>query len=636
MNPMQDERLIATFFDEQPQPAFYMVPVWSDDEQTIIDFEYRYCNREFFIYTGLTPEKILGNHLFNSPAISATDYRNKFLQQLTDVYQTGSKMTDKFFNPDLKKYYSFTRNKVQGGVLTVLQDRTEEYSMLKQLEEQTSFTNNILKYSSSGITVTEIIRNSNGELVDGRTILANDAAKMFLGLTDDEDYRQKTIGETDPPILSSPIYQMSKNTLETGTPFQVQYYFEPAQKWIELSVSKMDENHLINLFTDITATKEAQLQLEQAAERLQSVFNASQSGMFTFAPLKNEMGEVVDFTFVITNPSFAAYVGQTPEVLQGEKGSTWFPGYLHNGVFDMYKQTYLTGNTLRQELHYCVDGHDLYLDLLSTKVDDEVLVTFMDYTTLKKTQLQLEKLVEDLKRSNAYLEEFAHVASHDLKEPIRKIHTFSDRLKASLSDRLTQSEASIFDRMQNAAERMTLLMDDLLSYSHLSLAPKEKEEVDLNKKLRLVISDLEVLVEEKNAAIQIEPLPVIYGYKRQLQQLFQNLVGNALKYSKKGVQPQVHIRSKKVAGAEVPVKLPAEMLDQTFYLIEVEDNGIGFEQQYAERIFGMFQRLHGRSEYAGTGVGLSIGRKVVENHGGFIWAESTPGIGSTFKVLLPT
>ena len=157
----------------------------------------------------------------------------------------------------------------------------------------------------------------------------------------------------------------------------------------------------------------------------------------------------------------------------------------------------------------------------------------------------------------------------------------------------------------------------------------------MNRKLRMVMLDLEVLIEEKGADIQIGELPVIYGYKRQIQQLFQNLVGNALKYSKTGVQPQVLIRAKKVNGAEVPIQLPADKLEKMYHLIEVEDNGIGFEQQYAERIFGMFQRLHGRSEYAGTGVGLSIARKVAENHGGFIWAESTPGEGSTFKVLLP-
>lgn len=629
-----DERLIASFFNEQPQPAFYMVPIWQEEGEQIVDFEYSFCNKEFYLYTGLPGEKIIGKRMFNSPAISVDDIRNKFFEQLKDVYLNNTKVYDKLYNPDLKKYYSFTRNKVQGGVLTVMQDRTEEYLMLQQLEEQTAFTNNILKHSSSGITVTEVIRNSAGEVIDGKTILANKAAEAFLGVSK-EEYQQKTIAESDPAILKSPIYQLSLKTLETGEPFQTQYYFEPAKKWIELSVSKMDEGHLINLFTDVTATKEAQLQLEKAAERLQAVFNASQSGMFTFSPVFDDMNELVDFRFVITNPSFAAYVGETPASLQGQLGSRFFPGYLHNGVFAMYKETFLTGKTLHKELHYNVDGHDLYLDLLSTKVDDEVLVTFTDYTALKKSQFQLEKLVEDLRRSNAYLEEFAHVASHDLKEPIRKIHTFSDRLKLSLGDRLTETEISIFDRMQTATERMTLLMDDLLSYSHISLTPKQAEEVNLNTKIKLVISDLEVLVEEKKAEIHIGELPVVKGHKRQLQQLFQNLIGNALKYTKKGEQAIIHIRSKKINGQDVTIPLPTELSDREYYLIEVEDNGIGFEQQYAERIFGMFQRLHGRSEYAGTGVGLSIARKVVENHGGYIWAVSEPGAGATFKVLLP-
>jgi light-regulated signal transduction histidine kinase (bacteriophytochrome) len=264
-----------------------------------------------------------------------------------------------------------------------------------------------------------------------------------------------------------------------------------------------------------------------------------------------------------------------------------------------------------------------------------VLVTFNDYTALKKTQLQLEKLVEDLKKSNSYLEEFAHVASHDLKEPIRKIHTFSDRLKLSIGNRLNENELAIFNRMQNATERMMLLMDDLLSYSHLSLTTKKMETVDLNEKIKNVLNDLEVLIEEKSAQIQVANLPTIQGYRRQLQQLFQNLIGNAIKYSKNGVTPQINIKASLVNGADVPQIAGTELVSNQYRLIEVEDNGIGFEPAYAERIFGMFQRLHGKTEYPGTGVGLSIARKVVENHNGFIWAESELGKGATFKVLLP-
>jgi light-regulated signal transduction histidine kinase (bacteriophytochrome) len=338
---------------------------------------------------------------------------------------------------------------------------------------------------------------------------------------------------------------------------------------------------------------------------------------------------------VITNPSFAAYVGQTPEVLQGALGSTWFPGYLTNGVFDMYKQTYLTGVTLRKDIHYFVDQHDLYLDLLSTKIGNEVLVTFTDYTKLKKAQLQLEKLVEDLKRSNANLEEFAHAASHDMKEPIRKVLTFSDRLKSSLEPRMTEAEKNLFSRMENATQRMGILVDDLLAFSHLSERPKEMEVVDLNKKLENVLGDLELLIDEKGATIDIGSLPVVKGHRRQLQQLFQNLIGNALKYSKPNIDPVITITCEEVLGKDSPIHKLVESDDRSFYWIQVRDNGIGFEQQYAERIFAMFQRLHGKSEYAGTGVGLSIARKVVENHNGYIWAQSEPGAGATFHVLLP-
>jgi light-regulated signal transduction histidine kinase (bacteriophytochrome) len=269
---------------------------------------------------------------------------------------------------------------------------------------------------------------------------------------------------------------------------------------------------------------------------------------------------------------------------------------------------------------------------MSTKVQDEVLVTFTDFTHIKKTQLELEKLVGELRQSNSKLEEFAHAASHDLKEPMRKVKVFSDRLKKSLNDRMSEDERQMFERMQVATERMTLLVDDLLTYSHLSMSAVEMEEVDLNAKVAMVLSDLEVAIEEKSARVAVGPLPVVKGYRRQLQQLLQNLVSNALKYSKAGVPPEITITSSVICGDQTPLNLPP---DKQYHLVEVKDNGIGFDQEYAERIFQMFHRLHGRSEYSGTGIGLAIAKKVVENHQGFIWAEGKPGESATFRVLLP-
>lgn len=626
-----DAQLIYNLFDAQPQPVFWLRPVW--EGRQLVDFEYGYCNEEMYRFAGVPKEKILGVRISDSVLLNAAT-RKRVLEQVREVYRSGQKVHESFYNPVLKKYYTYYRSKVEDGVLTVIIDQTETYHMVREVENQKNLLSNILKHSSSGISVTEVIRDAAGNVINGRTILANDAAVRFIGLPR-EIYLNKTVLEIDPNIWESPLWNAALRTLETGENFIAQYYFAPAEKWLELSVSRMDSEHLINIFTDITDTKVAQLELQAAAERLAAVFNAAQSGMFTFAPVYDNQGELIDFRFVITNPQFAAYVQQTPEVLNGALGSTWFPGYLTNGVFDMYKRTFLTGQTERQEVHYNVDGHDLYLDLMSTKVGNEVLVTFTDFTQLKKAQLQLETLVEELKRSNANLEDFAYAASHDLKEPIRKIHFFADRIKDQFGDQLGEAGIRQFDRLQLATERMRLLVDDLLAYSHASMQPKEFESIDLNQKVKLVLGDIELLVEEKNGKIEIRPLPVVRGHRRQLQQLFHNLITNALKYHKPGIAPEVRISSKTIKGSEAGIPVAEDHRNREFYLIQVQDNGIGFEQKDEERIFQVFQRLHGNAEYKGTGVGLSIARKVVENHDGYIYARSEPDKGATFNVLLP-
>jgi PAS domain S-box-containing protein len=236
----------------------------------------------------------------------------------------------------------------------------------------------------------------------------------------------------------------------------------------------------------------------------------------------------------------------------------------------------------------------------------------------------LQALNKELQRSNANLEEFAHAASHDLKEPVRKIHFFTQQLKEQLSVHLAETELRTFQRIENAAQRMAHLIDDLLLYFHVSQRPHEKEDTDLNKKVQNVLEDLELDVAEKKAVVHVDNLPVVKGYPRQLQQMFQNLISNALKYSKADVPPRIRITATEDA-----------VNGHRFRVIAVKDNGIGFEPQYADKIFQMFARLHGKAEYSGTGVGLSIVKKVVENHNGFIQVESVPDEGSVFKIYLP-
>lgn len=628
-----DDRLVVDLLDAQPQPVFWMKPIWDTAKTEIIDFEYAYCNKEMYAYTGIEPSQLLGNRFSTSIAVNE-DLKKRLFPQLKEVYWTGNKMEDTIFNPVFNKYYSFIRTKVADGVLTIIQDRSKEYAMIQELERQQSLINNVLTYSPSGISVTEVIRNEKGDIIDGRTILVNDAVEQYLSLPK-EQHLTKTIVEIDPNILEQPVFQLAVTTLNTGEPFHTQYFFEPTKRWIELSVAKMDNDHLINVFSDITQTKESELKLKQSEEKLRTIINTSQAGVFMGSPVMNNESTIIDFRFTMANYGLAVFTGQSPEALIGELGSQWFERYKTNGMFEALKNTYLSGNPQRFDFHYKGKSADAWVNIMLTRLQDEILGIFTDYTPVKKLQLELEKSIEDLQRSNSNLEEFAYAASHDLKEPIRKVNFFTDRLRTQHASSLNHEGVAILDRLTLAAERMNLLIDNLLEYSHIGLRPNLTEDVDLNKKLHLVCGDLELLIEEKKANINIHPLPIVKGYRRQLQQLFQNLIGNALKYSKPDIAPVIEVTSQLVEGSTMPVHLPAEELTKSFYLIQVKDNGIGFDQQDADRIFNVFQRLHGNSQYKGTGIGLSIARKVAENHHGHIWASSEPGKGATFNVLLP-
>jgi PAS domain S-box-containing protein len=271
-----------------------------------------------------------------------------------------------------------------------------------------------------------------------------------------------------------------------------------------------------------------------------------------------------------------------------------------------------------------------------TDIDDQKKSSDLLEEKVEERTRELESQKNELKRSNANLEEFAYAASHDLKEPIRKIRTFADRLKNKLGGRLTDDAQYYFQRMEKAAERMQLLIDDLLDYSHVSTTNNYPDDIDLNKKVTQVLEDLEVAIAETNAKITVGSLPMIKGHRRQIQQLFQNLITNAVKFRKPDVIPQIHISWSVVRGEDISsLNLHQELKYELYNLIKISDNGIGFEQEHADKIFQMFQRLHGKQEYEGTGIGLAIVRKVVENHKGFIIAESEPGKGATFKVYLP-
>ena len=248
---------------------------------------------------------------------------------------------------------------------------------------------------------------------------------------------------------------------------------------------------------------------------------------------------------------------------------------------------------------------------------------------------ELENKIDALNRSNSELEQFAYVASHDLQEPLRKIQSFGDRLSVKYNTLLDADGRFIIDRMQNAASRMQLLINDLLAFSRLMQKDQQIYlKTDLNMLMHNIQSDLQVLIDEKKAIIKTDTLPVIMAVPSQMHQLFQNLINNALKFSKVHTVPVIHIRYALASGREIKnVKHTQEHMH--FHKIQVVDNGIGFDKQYADKIFIIFQRLHGRMEYGGSGIGLAVCKKIVSAYNGYIEAESEEGKGAVFTVYLP-
>jgi light-regulated signal transduction histidine kinase (bacteriophytochrome) len=240
-----------------------------------------------------------------------------------------------------------------------------------------------------------------------------------------------------------------------------------------------------------------------------------------------------------------------------------------------------------------------------------------------------------LSMSNQNLEQFAYIASHDLQEPLRKIQQFGDLLKKKYESPSDQA-LTYLERMQSAASRMSVLITDLLTFARVSNNKLNFEQVSLNDLISMTLSDLELRIQETSAKIKIESLPVIHGDNVQLGQLFQNLLSNALKFRKAEIDPEIHIYSEIVRAADVPSHVKPTRWTKSYHRVSVADNGIGFDQQYAARIFQAFQRLHGKSEFEGTGIGLAICEKVAANHGGAITASGEPGEGAVFDIYLPT
>lgn len=294
------------------------------------------------------------------------------------------------------------------------------------------------------------------------------------------------------------------------------------------------------------------------------------------------------------------------------------------------------------EIEYVIrtrDGQEKFVFTKGRALLDEngnltkVIGITRDVTANKMIEKERDRTIRDLNRSNKELEEFAYVASHDLHEPLRKVLTFSERLKSKFSDSLGEDGKLYLERIGASAQGMRALIDNLLEFSKISRLYRSFEPCDMNIILEQVLSDQELRIEETSTTIELRDMPVIEAVPAEMRQLFNNLISNALKFRQKDVPPKISITCKKLTHREKSdLLLP---FNQIFYQINVRDNGIGFESVYSEKIFEIFQRLHGKTEYGGSGIGLAICKKIVESHYGLISASGETGNGAVFSVILP-
>lgn len=403
----------------------------------------------------------------------------------------------------------------------------------------------------------------------------------------------------------------------------------------------------INTFSLLNRNEETARQLKsnvdelnyEIAERsslenlLKNVLDSSTNAIMAFEAIRDDQHVITDFQFTMVNRQASDLVSVDGENMERSRLSHTLLLQKDPSLFEKCIQVVETNQNVRFVKDYdFADGHTWY-HITAVKNGNGFVMTLMDVTEQMEYEAELLEKQKELETTNFELEQFAYIASHDLQEPLRKVRTFGDRLSSMFNEALGEKGRDYISRMQNAAERMQVLINDLLKFSRVSRAERTEVSVDLNDPLTETIETLELEIAQQGAEIHYDPLPVVRGDKAQFRQLFQNLLSNAIKYSKAGVAPRVDIHVTTANGHdELPLNGKSS---PNYWKISVKDNGIGFDPKYKEQIFVIFQRLHGRTEYSGTGIGLAICEKIVTNHGGYITADGQPGEGAEFTIFLP-
>jgi len=619
-------------------------PVY-DEARYLVDFRYEYANYGKGIDDAhrMLPEvdiDLTGKLLSEvAPSIRQTGVWDF----CSEVLESGlANRTQLWYRVDgINTALDLAAKKLENGhVLVTITDANKSHQLALDLEaekvrlqEGTELLNAVLNTSPIAIVVYRAVRNASGVIEDFEPMIANQQAIRLSGYSATDFLKLKYFERVPEsrefrlaPLASVVNDQHSEN---------FEHQAGPMGYWIH-SITTPFRDGFIATAQDISAQKAQSRIIQEQAELFDGILRSLQNGLTIFGIIRNANGELEDLRYLEIADSVVRDSGFSREEIQGNSIRVLYPGIEFSEYWEAYKNVVNTGVSTHFETHYTLHGFDNYLlNWISPLGNDKLVSVYYIINDLKMAQRELEHKIVELRRSNDDLEQFASVASHDLQEPLRKVQSFGNMLEQRFSPQLNEEGKDLVRRMQNAASRMRNLVTGLLDFASLARGNNEQlASVDINFLIREVIWDLDESLKEVEGKIQLSSkFPPVLGISGQLRHLFHNLFTNAIKFRKPDVAPLVRVQLMPVSTADMNNLAPSMKKEQYLKII-VSDNGIGFEPAYAERIFSLFERLHGMSEYKGTGIGLSICRRVAERHNGAIWAESFPGQGSSFHILL--
>ncbi len=407
--------------------------------------------------------------------------------------------------------------------------------------------------------------------------------------------------------------------------------------WVEVNLKMAvlgGKDRLLAIVRDISERKAAESALRHSFDLLKTVIDSTNDAV--------SLIDVSTFRIVIVNRTFlkeygynheSEVVGKTCHEVTHHKSEVCAPP---NDICPLVETVRTGAYSVQEHIHYGKGGERIFVEVSTSPIEDEqgnlvqVVHVQRNITERKIAEEKLKHYAVKLERSNKELEQFAHIVSHDLQEPLRVVSGFAQLLSQKYKGKLDQKADEYLSFIVSSATRMSDLIRDLLNYSRVGSRQRPLEPVDCNSVLKKALENLKASTEESGAVIESGPLPTVLVDEVQLIQLFQNIIGNSIKY-RSGEQPHISIMAEQIERSSVPIPYP---VTGKGWLFMIKDNGIGIDPKYSERIFQIFQRLHGRDKYPGSGIGLAVCKKIVEHHGGRIWVESEVGRGSIFYFTL--